>query len=224
MRSTRPLAAIALAALLAACGSTTAPPDPSIVPDVAGSAIPSAPAPSPPVAPTMSPAASGIDGGPSAMPPASPAPVALDQPWATAPLVDVASGEAFRIADLAGRPIVIETMAIWCTKCFAQQQHVYEALDELGAGAVEYVLVDVDPSETAEALAAYRSRHGFTGRYVVADRELARALAAEFGDQVLNPPATPMILIGSDGRVTLTPYGQPKSPDEIVALAREHGA
>jgi thiol-disulfide isomerase/thioredoxin len=136
----------------------------------------------------------------------------------------VASGEEFRIADLAGRPIVIETMAIWCTNCFAQQQHVYEALDELGAGAIEYLLVDVDPSETAEALAAYRDRHGFTGRYVVADQVLARALAAEFGDQVLNPPATPMILIGSDGRVTLTPYGQPKSPDEIVALAREHGA
>lgn len=219
-----PLVALVLAVVAAACGSSAADPDPSPVPDAGAAAIASPMPSAPPAGATPEPATPGVDVEPSATPAASPAPVVLDQPWATASLVDVSTGEAFRIADLAGRPVVIETMAIWCTKCFAQQQHVYEALGKLGADAVEYLLIDVDPSESAEALAAYRDRHGFTGRYVVADRDLARALAAEFGDQVLNPPATPMIVIGSDGRVTLTPYGQPKSPDEIVALAREHGA
>ena len=147
----------------------------------------------------------------------------LEQAWATAELTDVATGERFRIADLAGTTVILETMAIWCTKCFAQQGHVYEALGSLGGDRVAYILLDVDPNETADALRQYRRRNGFTGIYAVANREVARALAAEFGDQVLNPPSTPMIVIGTDGRVTLTGFGE-KSVDEIVALAREHGA
>jgi thiol-disulfide isomerase/thioredoxin len=160
---------------------------------------------------------------PSEATPTSPAAPVLDQPWATAELVDVETGSTFRIADLAGRTIILETMAIWCANCLAQQGHAYEALAELDPERVAYVLIDVDPSETGEALKAYRDSHGFTGTYAVATAEVARALAAEFGDQVLNPPATPMILIGSDGTVTLTDFGQ-KSPAEIVALAQAHGA
>ncbi len=114
-------------------------------------------------------------------------------------------------------------MAIWCTNCLAQQGHAYEALAELDPERVAYVLLDVDPSETPEALQAYRDSHGFTGTYAVATTEVARALAAEFGDVVLSPPSTPMIVIGTDGTVTLTEFGQ-KSPAEIVALAQAHGA
>jgi hypothetical protein len=85
------------------------------------------------------------------------------------------------------------------------------------------VVLDVDPNETADALAEYRERNGFAGTYAVAGRDVARSLAEEFGDQVLNPPSTPVILIGTDGRTTLTDFGH-KSPDEIVRLARDHGA
>ena len=158
-----------------------------------------------------------------ASPAASPATPVLTQPWATAELTDVATGEAFRLADLAGKVVILETMAIWCTTCLAQQGHVYEALGELDPERVAYVLIDVDPSETQAALATYRERNGFTGTYAVATSEVARALTAEFGDQMLNPPATPMILIGTDGRVTLTPF-EKKSAAEIVSLAEDHGA
>ena len=33
----------------------------------------------------------------------------------------------------------------------------------------------------------------------MASREVARALAESFGDQVLSPPSTPKIMIGPDG-------------------------
>jgi hypothetical protein len=179
-------------------------------------------------APTIVPAASPSDApnastAPSDATATGPAAPVLDQPWATAELVDVATGSAFRIADLAGRTIILETMAIWCTNCLAQQGHAYEALAELDPERVAYVLIDVDPSETGEALQAYRDSHGFTGTYAIATTEVARALAAEFGDLVLSPSSTPMIVIGSDGTVTLTDFGQ-KSPAEIVALAQAHGA
>lgn len=201
-----------------------------VAPGGAGSDLSSPAAPSPAVS---SPATSAPAATPAATPQgsgaASPAPApsdavpVLDQPWATVELTDVATGGTFRLADLAGKTVIIETMAIWCSNCLSQQRHVYDALVELDPARVAFVVIDVNPNETEAALAQYRESNGFTGTYVVATRDLARALASEFGDQVLNPPATPMLLIGSDGRVTLTDYGS-KSPERIVELAREHGA
>ena len=161
----------------------------------------------------------------SALPPtAAPAtPPVIDAAWAQAELTDVVTGESFRIAGLAGKAVIVETMAIWGTNCLAQQGDVYRALGDLDSDRVAYVLLDVDPNETAPALAEYRTRNGFTGTYAIAGRETARALADEYGDQVLNPPSTPMILIGTDGRITLTDFGH-KSSETIVQLVRDHGA
>jgi len=205
-----------MAAVIAACADTgSTSPGPTAV---------DSPPPAAVASPTAAPQGSG---GPPGTDPSAPAPSdagpVLDQPWATAELTDVATGTTFRLADLAGTTVIIETMAIWCSNCLAQQRHVYDALAELDPARVAYIVIDVDPNETGAALTQYRDSHGFSGTYVVATRDLARSLASEFGDQVLNPPSTPMLLIGSDGRVTLTDYGA-KAPDRIVELAREHGA
>lgn len=168
-------------------------------------------------APVSSPAGTGR---PS---PESSPPITLDQAWATAELVDVSTGATFRIADHAGKVIVIETMAIWCSNCRVQQGDVKAALERLPADSVVYVVLDVDPNEDGASLSAYRDKNSFVGRYAIAGATVARALAAEFGDQFLNPPSTPMAVVGTDGIVTLTGFGH-KSPDEIVALAKAHGA
>ena len=114
-------------------------------------------------------------------------------------------------------------MAIWCSNCRAQQRDVVSALHDLDPDKVVYIVLDVDPNEDASSLAKYRELNGFDGRYAVAEAPVARAMAAEFGDQVLNPPSTPVVFIGMDGRVTLTEFGH-KSPDELIALATAHGA
>ena len=184
---------------------------------------------------TATPAAPGSPGpsgphrsaGPSAEPsPAASAPgVELTQAWATVELTDVRTGESFRIADLVaeGRVVFIETMAIWCTNCRRQQGDVVTALDQLDPASVTWIGVDVDPSEEADALAEYSRALGFDWPFVVAGADLSRALAADFGDGVLSPPSTPIIVVGTDGRVTLTEFGH-KSVDRILALAAEHGA
>jgi thiol-disulfide isomerase/thioredoxin len=181
--------------------------------------------------PTVTPTAD-VSAAPSADPIVSPDPAptgseatgpVIDRPWATAQLVDTATGEPFAIADHAGKVVIVETMAIWCSNCRAQQRDVQEALARIPADRVVYVVLDVDPNENAASLADYRVRNGFEGRYAIAGIEVARALAADFGDQVLNPPSTPVIFIGTAGQITLTDFGH-KSPDEIVALAEEHGA
>jgi thiol-disulfide isomerase/thioredoxin len=218
-RAAAPALLLVAALAVAACGGAASP---DVDPTAAPAATPAPASVAPPEA-TPTPAADGGTASP-ATPETTPEPaVALDQPWATAELVDVATGEGFTIAELvaAGRPVVLETMAIWCSNCLAQQRRIEEALERTGPESVAYVVLTVDPAEDAAKLARYREQNGFDGMYAVADRATSRALAAEFGDQVLNPPATPVVLISPSGRVTLTGYG-PKSVDEIAALVEEH--
>lgn len=189
-----------------------------------GGVAPTSSAPPSKAAPSLSPATPSPAPGSSATSPTSSEPtVILDQAWATGELIDVATGEPFRIADHAGKVIIVETMAIWCKNCLQQQNDVQAALARLPADRVVFIVLDIDPNEDASSLAAYRDQHGFEGRYAVASTDVARALSAEFGDQFLNPPSTPMLLIGTDGSVTRTDFGH-KSPDVIVALAEANGA
>lgn len=154
----------------------------------------------------------------------APATLLLDRPWATASLVNVTTREPFRIADVvgSGKVVFIETMAIWCSNCRAQQVEATAALDGLDPERVEWVAIDVESSETADALARYREQNGFPFTYTIADAEFARALVAEFGEIVLSPPSVNIIVIGTDGRITQL-HGH-KSAEELRRLAAEHGA
>jgi thiol-disulfide isomerase/thioredoxin len=150
--------------------------------------------------------------------------VLIDRPWATATVTDVSTGEPFRIADLvaSGKVVFLETMAIWCSNCLAQQVEATAAFEGLDPMRIEWVAIDVESSETPQALARYREQNGFPFTYAIADAELARALVAEFGEIVLSPPSVNIIVIGTDGRVTQL-QGH-KTADEIRELAAEHGA
>jgi thiol-disulfide isomerase/thioredoxin len=209
---------IAILLVVAACAGQAAP-EPVATPVPAATSVAASTSPSPSLSPTTAPTTAA----PGAVPPSTAPAVVLAQAWATAALVDVSTGETFRIADHAGKVILIESMAIWCSNCRAQQGDVMAALRRLPADSVVYVVLDVDPNEDGASLAAYRERNGFDGRYAIAGNDVGRALAADFGDQFLNPPSTPIAIVGTDGQVTLTEYGH-KSPDEIVALAEAHGA
>jgi thiol-disulfide isomerase/thioredoxin len=119
--------------------------------------------------------------------------------WRTASLRDVVTGEEFRISDLEGKVVAIEAMAIWCSTCRIQQGEAQAALDQVGSADVVYISLDVDPNEREADLAAYSEREGFTWRFAVASPEVSRSLAATFGDQILSPPATPLVILGPDG-------------------------
>lgn len=149
----------------------------------------------------------------------APAAAALDQPWANALLIDVRTNEPFRIADLvaAGRVVFLEPMAVWCSKCRAQQERAVEAMARLDRSRVTWIGLDVETAESAEQLARYSTDAGFDFTYVIADRDVSRALADEFGDVVLNPPATNVIVIEPSGEVTHATGGH--SADELVEIA-----
>jgi thiol-disulfide isomerase/thioredoxin len=138
-----------------------------------------------------------------------------------ASLRDVVSGEAFRIADLQGKVVVIEAMAIWCTTCRFQQLEAQAALDQVASPDVVYISLDVDPNERAEDLAEYARREGFDWLFVVASADVSRSLAATFGDQILSPPATPLVILGPDGQLIEKHTGI-KGAGDLAALIKEH--
>jgi thiol-disulfide isomerase/thioredoxin len=140
--------------------------------------------------------------------------------WSTTPLQDVRTGESFRIADLAGKVVVIEPMAIWCTTCRTQQREAAAALARLPGESVTYISLDVDPNEQDADLANYANQQGFDWRFVVASRDVARSLVDSFGPQVLSPPSTPSIVVTPAGDVQPVSFGV-KSADRLYAELSE---
>jgi thiol-disulfide isomerase/thioredoxin len=147
----------------------------------------------------------------------TPSPSATDEPAAdpllALELVDVRSGETFSLAELAeDKPVLLETMAIWCTTCLSQQREVVRAHE---LGDFHSVGIDVDPNERAPDLAAYADREGFDWRFAVADRDLAGLLTERFGFEVTNPPSTPTFVI-SDGTIRALEFGHVRSAEELI--------
>jgi thiol-disulfide isomerase/thioredoxin len=145
----------------------------------------------------------------------------MDLPaWFSAELTDVNSGETLTVAGLKGKVALVETMAIWCSNCLRQQQEVKALHEALGMedGLVTLVL-DIDPNENAEHLRDYAARNGFDWTYAVAPREVAREIGQLYGDQFLNPPSTPMLIVDRDGKVHPLPFGRKSAQDLQEALA-----
>lgn len=209
--SSRLAAALAVAVLLPACaapssdGSATASDPPASERPTSSATASEAPR-----AASASPSASDEPGDPT------PAPVAFDDALLAIELRDVRSGETFTLGELAvDGPVIVETMAIWCTNC-RQQMHQVTAAHALAD--FHSVSIDVEPSEIAEDLVAYADREGFDWPFVLADAQLATALRDRFGTEVLFPPGMPKLLIRTDGSVELLPLGDLLSADEIAAL------
>ncbi|MGI8659122.1 MAG: TlpA family protein disulfide reductase [Candidatus Limnocylindria bacterium] len=129
-------------------------------------------------------------------------------------LTDVRSGETFTLAELsADQPVILETMAIWCTTCLSQQREVVQAHE---LAEFHSVGIDVDPNEDAGDLAEYAERQGFDWRFVKADAELVKLLTDRHGFGVTNPPSTPTFVV-SDGEVRALEFGRVRSAEELVA-------
>ncbi|MES2209301.1 MAG: TlpA disulfide reductase family protein [Chloroflexota bacterium] len=141
--------------------------------------------------------------------------------WRAASLTDARTGETFSIDDLRGKLVAVEPMALWCVNCQFQQREVAAALKLVGQSDLVVLSLDVDPNEQSAALAQYADDQAFSWRFAVASRDLARSLAAAFGDQVLSPPSTPMILIGPDGTIIEQHLGIRGSAD-LADLFEQH--
>ncbi len=139
--------------------------------------------------------------------------------WFSAELVDVNTGETFTVKDLKGKVVLVETLAVWCSNCLRQQGQVKELHSLLGdRDDFVSVGIDIDLNESPAVLSDHTARHGFDWLYAVAPRDVAREIGQLYGDQFLNPPSTPMLIVDRHGGVHLLPFGIKSAQDLMAAL------
>jgi len=140
-------------------------------------------------------------------------------PWFGANLTDVTTGKTFKIAGFQGNVVLVETMAVWCTTCFQQQGQIQSLHSLLGKrDDLVSLSLDIDPNENDNILKTYVSSHGFDWTYAVAPADVARAVGKLYGDQFLNPPSAPILIIDRQGQVHTLPFGVKSAQDLKAAV------
>lgn len=140
--------------------------------------------------------------------------------WFNASLTDARTGQTFSINDFQGKVVLVETMAIWCSNCLRQQGEVKKLHEQLGARDDFISLgLDIDPNENIEALKSYVESKGFDWWYAVPPVDVSREIASLYGDQFLNPPSTPIVVIDRHGEAHPLPFGI-KSADKLMQAIR----
>lgn len=135
--------------------------------------------------------------------------------WFSIPLTNVNTGESFIVDDFKGKVVLVETMAQWCPNCKKQQLEVKSLHEKLGMPAdLVSIALDIDPNENADTLKTYAASNGFDWIYAVAPADVSREISNLYGDQFLNPPSTPILIIDRHGEVHVLPFGI-KSADEL---------
>jgi thiol-disulfide isomerase/thioredoxin len=140
----------------------------------------------------------------------------MDLPaWQTLSLTNARTGETFTLADFAGKTVFVEPMATWCSNCRQQLQTVQSLQGQVGDDVV-FVALSVETTISAAELATYAQNQGFDFHFAVMTPEILQALAAEFGQSIANPPATPHFVINPDGSFTSLSTGI-ETADELLA-------
>jgi cytochrome oxidase Cu insertion factor (SCO1/SenC/PrrC family) len=128
--------------------------------------------------------------------------------WFDMELVDVQTGETFKMSDYKGKVVLLETMAIWCPNCIVQSNEIRNLHKLLGnPDDLVSVSLDVDVNEDSASLKEYASNYGFGWHFAVASLEVARALGNLYTAEYLNPPLAPMLVIDREGNVHHLEYG-----------------
>ncbi len=135
--------------------------------------------------------------------------------WMDIELTDVATGQTFKISDFKGKPVLLESFAVWCPTCLAQQKEIKKVKESEG-DAIIHISLDTDPNEDADKIREHMERNGLDWYFVVSPIELTNALIDEFGLAVVNAPSAPVILISEDQSARLLRSGV-KSADDLLS-------
>lgn len=139
--------------------------------------------------------------------------------WYDWEFTDVNSGAVLKVADFQGKVVLVETLAMWCSNCYRQQQEVLRLHTLLGERDDLVSLgIDIDPNEDSQALSSYTAENGFDWVYTVASPEVIEEISVLYGVQYLNPPSTPMLIIDRGGEAHLLPFGIKSAEDLQSAL------
>lgn len=143
-----------------------------------------------------------------------------DLSWREATLRDVITGEEFSFTGFE-QPVFLHTFAIWCSTCSRQHQAFDEFQASTGADH-RIVEVNIDPGEDAGAVRAHASNKEYDWYFTVASDTLADQLAAEFGNVMLSPPSSPVILLCPGDESVVLDDANVIDADALDAALAEH--
>jgi cytochrome oxidase Cu insertion factor (SCO1/SenC/PrrC family) len=141
--------------------------------------------------------------------------IATPPGWLDFELTDVATGEKFRITDFKGKPVLVESFAVWCPICTEQQKQTKELEKRVG-DAIVHVSIDTDPNEDEEQVREHVEKNGFDWLYAISPIEMTQGLIDQYGIKVVNAPSVPMVLICPDQSNRFLRSGV-KTPEDLIA-------
>ncbi len=135
--------------------------------------------------------------------------------WMDIELTDVATGQKFKISDFKGKPVLLESFAVWCPTCLAQQKEIKKVKESKGE-AIIHISLDTDPNENEDKVREYIERNGLDWYFAISPVELTQALIDEFGLKVVAAPRAPVVLICEDQSTRFLRSGV-KSAEELIS-------
>jgi len=139
--------------------------------------------------------------------------------WMDAELKDVRTGQTFKISDFKGKPVLVESFAVWCPIC-TQQQKETKKMEAEADNEIVSVSINTDPNEDEERVRSHITRNDFTWLYSIAPIEVTRSLIDQFSPKVVNVPLVPIILVCPDQSTKLLPFGV-KSAERLKAEVKQ---
>lgn len=132
-------------------------------------------------------------------------------------------GQTIRLADYAGKTVVLELWASWCPSCRAQAPHLVRLKNELSGKPVEIIALSVeDPVTEGEKVRAAARELGLNYTAAFLPRDLALTFAKTENGGI---PIPQTIVLTPDGRIAKHVVGF--DPDKDLAEIRriiEQGA
>jgi len=126
--------------------------------------------------------------------------------WKDAELKDVRTGSKFKISDFYSKPILVESFAVWCPKCKAQQDEFKKLKSELGDSVI-FISLDTDANEDESKVLDHINRYSYDWYYAVSPTAITQDLIKEYGVGIINAPSTPVILICPKLQTSKLPSG-----------------
>ncbi|MDL1922074.1 TlpA family protein disulfide reductase [Chloroflexi bacterium CFX3] len=148
--------------------------------------------------------------------------------WMTIELVNAETGETFTLADFAGKTILVEPMATWCSNCRRQITETTKLIRQLTEDEDErlenlvFIGLSIETNLQPADLKTYAERNDFALTFAVMSEDMLRALVAEFGRGVANPPSSPSFIIRADGTFTELIFGIEPVEDILAKLEAEY--
>jgi len=127
---------------------------------------------------------------------------AQEPAWQRLPFTDPRTGVSRTMSDFAGKTVVVETFATWCTNCRAQFGELATVYPQIDTSRVVYLALAIDPTEDQALVKRYIESNNFAWTFGVSSKELTTALVQQFGRTITNPPSVPRFLIRPDRTFT----------------------